>query len=313
MDLEKLASILKAPFQSLTLISGLILLSGTCTTVSWDSKFQWQTHSPESWLMAIVGIFLLTFSVVWFAISNWWRNKPDEKSKPSRVVEKSGALSVKVGTCTIQVVESRIEKHMTDDDALVVLPCNEYFDAECVQDKRGTLGAAIRHAFQGQVDEFVKLMQTECVDKLGPGVETQKTDLIQAKSYGVGKCILLEKPLGKTLRLALMSTSTQRVDHGLSTQLAFLLQGMHELAKIIANAQIHEITMPILGAGKAGLDPHLALQGILLGIAEKMRYGQGGQRPKRVTIVVYKKDETSAPEIERNFVYKALNAVSSGS
>ena len=54
--------------------------------------------------------------------------------------------------------------------------------------------------------------------------------------------------------------------------------------------------MPILGAGHGRIDPPLAFVGLLLAVAEAARYGQGGQRLRKVTIIVFKRTQTPPPK-----------------
>ena len=86
---------------------------------------------------------------------------------------------------------------------------------------------------------------------------------------------------------------------------------MNDLFERLADARVSEVTMPILGAGHGGIGAPLALVGLLLAIAEVARYGQGGQRLKKVTIVVFKKDAESSPEVDNIVVRRTLALIAS--
>jgi len=229
----------------------------------------------------------------------------------TRVRESNGVLSTNVGGCEIRVVSGRIEEQAGKAGAAVVLPCNEYFDDRCAGDTRSALGAYVNRMFEGRVAEFISLMKDECRRRLGPGVEQQKTDDERAESFGVGKCVLLREPFGRSAHIALVSTTTQRADHGLTARISYLFDGMHELVMRLANARLSEIVMPVLGAGHGGIDSPLAFVGLLLAVAEAARYGQGGQHLKRVTIVVFKPDADSPPEVDPVIVRRALALIGS--
>jgi hypothetical protein len=79
----------------------------------------------------------------------------------------------------------------------------------------------------------------------------------------------------------------------------------------LADARLNEITMPILGAGHGGINPPLALVGLLLAVAEASRYGDGRQCMKKVTIVVFKRDANSLPQVDPVVVRRALALVGS--
>jgi hypothetical protein len=151
----------------------------------------------------------------------------------------------------------------------------------------------------------------ECKRKLGQGTEQQKTEETRAESFGPGRCVLLMEPLKRSLPVALVSTTTQRAGQGLACRISYLFDGLRELAMRLADARLNEITMPILGAGHGGINPPLALVGLLLAVAEASRYGDGRQCMKKVTIVVFKRDANSLPQVDPVVVRRALALVGS--
>jgi hypothetical protein len=229
----------------------------------------------------------------------------------TRVKERDGVLWTTVEGCEIRIVEGRIEDHVCEAGVVIALPCNEYFDDRCVGDTKSALGAYVNRVFEGQTAAFVSLMKNECQKKFGKGVEQQKTDDERAESFGPGRSVLLIKPLDRSIPVALVSTTTQRAGQGLAARISYLFDGMRELVTRLADARLNEVAMPILGAGHGRIDPPLAFVGLLLAVAEAARYGQGGQRLKRVTIVVFKRDANSAPEVDKVVVRRALALIGS--
>jgi hypothetical protein len=69
--------------------------------------------------------------------------------------------------------------------------------------------------------------------------------------------------------------------------------------------------MPVLGAGHGHIHASLALVGLILAVAEAARYGQGGQRLRRVTIVVFRRDAASAAEVDPIVIRRTLALVGS--
>ncbi len=57
--------------------------------------------------------------------------------------------------------------------------------------------------------------------------------------------------------------------------------------------------------------PPLALVGQLLAVAEAARYGQGGQRLRKVTIIVFKLDAHTPAQVDRMVVRRALALIGS--
>jgi len=302
IDLSKL---MKAPYSVITLILGVFSVSFPCISIGNDHD--WATHPPTTWVPVIIGAILIAISVLIFGFTLWSKRKIDAEGLDySCVKETKGVLSIKISECEIRVVEGRIEEQRYAPNVVVVLPCNEYFHDECAHDTRSTLGAYVDRVFKGQIHEFVALVKAEAKAKFGQGEIFQKTKDETGESFGSGKCLLLLNPLGRPDPIALISTTTQRAGQGLTTQISCIFEGMHELNKSLADARINEAVMPVLGAGHGGIHKPLAIIGLLLAVAEAARYGQGAQRLKKVTIVLFKKDAESPSEVGPSAVRRAL-------
>ncbi len=284
-------------------------------SVTIDKDSRWATHPPSTFLLPAVGVGLLFLSAAAFAFNSWTKYLTDKNAASgldlSRVKESGGTMSTTVSGCEVRVVEGRLENY-ADSGTTVVLPCNEYFDDHCVGDTKSALGAYVSRVFDGQVDAFISLVKNECKAKLGPATEEQKTSDERAESFGAGRCLLLPKPLGKALPVALVSTTTQRSGQGLAARISYLFDGMRELAAKLADARLSDVTMPVLGAGHGRIDTPLAFVGLLLAVVEAARYGQGGQRLRRVTIVVFKRDEDTAAQVDPVVIRRALALISAG-
>jgi hypothetical protein len=252
----------------------------------------------------------LLLSAVGFGFTLWTKHVSAENTGTgldlTRVKESNGVMWTTVSGCEIRVVEGRVQDYAHEPGTTTVLPCNEYFDDRCVGDTKSALGAYVNRVFEGQIDAFISLVKDECKKKLGPGVMQQKTDDDRAETFGVGRCVLLLKPLGRSSAVALVSTTTQRAGQGLAARISYLFDGMRELVARLADARINDVVMPILGAGHGRIGTSLAFVGLLLAIAEVAQYGQGGQRLRRVTVVVFKQDADTPAQVDRVLVRRAL-------
>jgi hypothetical protein len=306
VDLFK--DIVKQPYWVITLIVGVALV--LLTTISVDKGFRWEAHGPSSRFLVIIGLILLCVSVAGFGLNLWSQLSASRAVGRgldlSQVKESTGVHSTTVSGCEIRVINGRIEDYKTDSGTVVVLPCNEYFDDECAADAKSALGAYVNRVFIGQVDQFISLLLKECRAQLGPGREEQKTNAVRATSFGAGKSLLLSKPLGRPVHIAVVSSTTQRAGEGLSARISYLFDGMQDLVARLADARLNDVVMPVLGAGHGRIDTPMAFVGLLLAVAEAARYGQGGQRLRRVTIVVFKHDSDTPAQVDEFVVRRAL-------
>jgi hypothetical protein len=308
-----LKALLKQPYWVIALLLGALLVTFPSVTI--DKDYHWASHPPSTFLPVVVGIALLLLSVVAFGLTLWVNRIGGEDLNKgldlTRVKEADGVMWTTVSGCELRVVNGRIEDYPVESGTAIVLPCNEYFDDRCASDTKSALGAYVNRRFEGQVDAFISLLIEECRKKLGPSVERQKTDDEYAQSFGAGRCLLLLKPLGRSVPVALVSTTTQRAGEGLAARISYLFDGMRELVTRLADARLNEVAMPILGAGHGRIDTPLAFVGLLLAVAEAARYGQGGQRLRKVTVVVFKPDVGSPAQVDQVVVRRALALVGS--
>jgi len=224
----------------------------------------------------------------------------------SKVSESNGELRTIVSGCEIRVIAGRIEDYPSPKDTVVVLPCNEYFDDRCTADASSALGAYVGRHFSGRESDFSVLIRDECRRKFGPGINQQKTSVEVAESFGAGRCILLSAAFGCPVSVALVATATQRAGQGLAARISYLFDGMRELFSLLADARLNEVAMPVLGAGHGGLDPPLALVGLLLAVAEAARYGLERQHRKKVTIIVFRRTPTDPPGVAPGVIRRTL-------
>jgi len=311
--MDTIKTLLKQPFSVIALVLGVVLVALPYLQIDKDNRLT--THNRTSTLLVVVGIALLGLGTLAFGLTLWTKRQTDKETGTgldfTRVKENNGELWTTVSGCEIRVVDGLLQEFTSEAGTAIVLPCNEYFDDRCAGDVKSALGAYVNRAFEGQVEEFISLVKDECRSRLGPGSMQQKTEHERAESFGVGRCLLLLNPLRRSVPVALVSTTTQRAGQGLATRISYLFDGMRELVANLADARRNEVAMPILGAGHGRIDPPLALVGLLLAVAEAARYGQGGQRLRKVTIIVFKRDAHTPAQVDRVVTRRALALVGS--
>lgn len=208
------------------------------------------------------------------------------------------------GEMTIKVNFGRIEElDHSGEDCLVALPANEFFDDDCIHDSRSALGAFMQYHFKSDIPNIQKLVR----DALNSATSEQisKRPGEKAASYGVGKCVYLNRPLSLNLRIAMVSVTTQRADVGLRSDPAYLFEAVESLQRVMANNRLTRLNVPILGSGHGGLNGAVSLVSMLIAFGELNR--KYGHKLKEVNIVVYKKGDDYAPSIPKKGIEHALN------
>lgn len=232
-----------------------------------------------------------------------------QKGNASNVWECPGGFRARVGASEISIVAGRIEEHPVGPETVVALPCNEYFEEHCTSDTRTALGVYINRHCSETVSAFSALVRQQCLTRFGAGKQQKKTMDESGESHGPGRAILIPDPSKNAAAIALVSTTTQRAGQGLAARMSYVFDGVRELCELLADKRINEVVMPVLGAGHGGIDPPLALAGLVLALAEAARYGTDRQRRKKFTIVVFQRTKQDPPDVAPHDIRKALELV----
>ena len=136
--MDTLKTLLRQPFWIIALVAGAGLVALPYVTIDKDNHRS--PHARISTLPIVIGIALIALASIAFALSLWLsRSVPEGAGSGldfSRLKREKGSTWTTVAGCDIRVVEGRIQDFASDPGAVVVLPCNEYFDDECAGETR---------------------------------------------------------------------------------------------------------------------------------------------------------------------------------
>jgi len=174
-----------------------------------------------------------------------------KETDTGRVRKTTNGYCISLGAMTINVSFGRIEESDCDEECLFALPANELFDDDCIHDTRSALGAFMQHHFKKNISDIQTLVKNALVNV--PSEEVEKKPGEAASSYGVGRCVFLDRPLSSRLRIAMISVTTQRADVGLRANAAYVFETAGSLQRVTANNRLTRLRIPILGSGHGGL------------------------------------------------------------
>ena len=199
-----------------------------------------------------------------------------------------------LGTTRVQVCFGKIEElDCSDNYCLVALPSNEYFDDECIHDKRSSLGAFMQHHFKESIQDIQDLVKENLKDEPHETVYKKPTET--GASYGVGKCVFLNSPMSLNLRVAMVAVTTQRANEGLKADASYIFSAASSLLQLMANNRLTCLHVPILGSGHGGLRQEVSLMCMLIAFGELSR--KTWHNLKEVNIVVHRRDNNSKPSV----------------
>lgn len=299
-----LSQLFKQPVFVVISAFGCLLIMLGIFKVEDIGKLDFSPHSPPVYLSLIMGILLTAtgvalyaatkLSVATFAIS-------DVKRLPD-------GYSVVRGRFVLNVLIGKVETvDCSRDDCMIALPANEFFDDECINDSGSALGSYMQHHFKDNIPKIQALVNKILRDE--PYEEVEKEPGTMVRSYHVGKCIYLDRPLSSHHRIAMVAVTTKRANEGLQSDARYVLEAIASIQREMANHRLTHLYVPILGSGHGGLKPEMSLVCMLIAFAELHRR-QVGHHLKTVNIIVFKRDDTSAPSISTKDIKRALGFAS---
>jgi hypothetical protein len=233
--------------------------------------------------------------------------KAIKETDTGRVRKTTNGYYASLGTMVIRVSLGRIEESdCSDEDCLVALPANEFFDDDCIHDSRSALGAFMQHHFKNNIPDIQALVRNALVNE--PSEEVKNKPGNVASSYGVGKCVFLDRLLSSRLRIAMVSVTTQRADVGLRADAAYIFEAARSLQRVMANNRLTHLHVPLLGSGHGGLKGEVSLVCMLIAFGELHR--KSCHNLKELNIVVFRHGESYAPSISEVSIKRALDFAS---
>lgn len=212
----------------------------------------------------------------------------------TRVRSEKHGYCIGLGRAVIRVSFGRIEDFQPPEaGTLYAFPVTEYFERDCLRDSRTSLGAFVCKHFEGQVDLFDSLVRRQLASM--PTTELEKEEGIRAKSYGLGQCVFLDRPLQSQFRIAMVSVTKKRAGRGIFAEPQSPLLVIAPVEKLMADYQLEHLFMPVLGSGHGGLNDEGALACLLVGLRDVLKNAKGPIRS--VNIIVFRPNAKSKPKV----------------
>ncbi len=272
----------KQRYPVILLVAGVLLVLLAYLSISGDLGKPQVRQTPVNIVFLVLGVLCMLASVLMFLVdadAGWFRYK-------CRIRETVSGFETSFQNTKI-CIDFGLFQNLYDparQDSAVVLPANEFFDDRCFNDTRTAAGAFMQHFFpqeanlvKGLVDNDLRNCSSELIERK-PGQSE--------KSYGVGTCVYLDRPLGHPHRIILSAVATDRHPWGLRTQLGTIFSVVEEVRRIVASQRLASVHVPLLGAGKGGVSPEVAFLTLVSSVLEA-RCKEGGHHLCEVHIVVF--------------------------
>lgn len=244
-------------------------------------------------ILALVGAAVLAFFQEGFLDWNISR----------KIRKTSTGFETKFGTATICVHFGLLQTQVQlgNPKTAVILPSNDLFDDNCFDDAGIALGGYLAaHFSPKEIAELKEQRDLKLADIPAETIDDGSSSA--AQSYGIGRCLYLEKSGHK---LIIAAVSTKRKIEGVISEISYLHRAMHEVLNTVAENELNTIYTPVIGSGKGGVPPQIAFLSLLNAIYECV-HRLSGHHFSTVHIVVFSTGDKSKSQLSPTQVRRVL-------
>ena len=283
----------KASFHTILLVGGIFFVFVAVFHIDDISKVNFTANAAPIKLILVVGLLLMLTAICAFLLSLLIARESKVVKTAARISSGSDRVVAQLGQDSfISVILGRIELAVSDPmHTLVVLPANEYFNDECINDLRSSLGAFVQTKFPGRTQELIAQIRLALQGKPARAFKNNEATIY---AYGLGTAVFLEKPLGEPHRILLAAATTEQ-DGKLRGDVAALFTIVREANRVAMTKKLPKVVLPLIGSGYGSICPEHALIIQLLAWSELL-YGDRG-RKLSVEIVIFRSDSAAKPAI----------------
>jgi hypothetical protein len=238
----------------------------------------WIKDFPVWLRMTIIIIAAILILIFWVYKFQQWRTISINGFSFKKVSDDKYSMNINLGgNHIINIVYGKIN-HFEEYDkrTLVILPANDKFDDECIDDTGSVLGSFTRSLYPNGNESFKSEIKKE--------IQKRNTE-----SFNIGDWISVDtKSSNSEFKIGIVAV-TNKIEDDIIASSENVMLAFKGILKIMTIKRIQRVYMPLIGSGHGGLSPELSLLCILISAIEHIKRNTGSIL-RDVNIVIYKKD-----------------------
>jgi hypothetical protein len=245
------------------------------------NRFNLKTElTTPSWILFIVAVVLIIIGLIWayLEISDFSFKSNNYTFK--KISDDRFVITLHQGIVhTINILYGNINDfHNYDKNTIVVLPANDKFDDECVDDNKSVLGSFSNKLYPAGNKEFKEEIKKELAKR-------------ENNSFDIGSWIYLHEQKSESIvfNVGIVAVTHLKGDGSIlaySENIMLAFKGIH---KMMTQKRIKKVYIPLIGSGHGGLTPELSLLCLLVSIIEGFKK-EDGHTLKDINLIVYKNE-----------------------
>lgn len=295
--MEIVKSILNKKVEVILIIVGLIMIVFSCFTIKDRSLVIIQNINyvpivigSTIFILGLLGHIIPQNFDFRFQKNNIKVNKTNDDNLEIVFKEPERKINIIFGTLDDF---SKYEKN-----SLLILPANDQFDDDCIDDESSALGSMVKKIFPNKIE-----IAKEHISR-----ELNKRD---KKIFDVGQWVYLDlnriQETDHNFKIGFLSVTHLLENRNIKAYSKNIFLAFHGINTMMQKKSMSKVFLPLLGSGHGGLSPKISLLCLLISCTELIKKGDGN-RLKDVNVVIYK-PENSAPAISFEETKKIIKFV----
>lgn len=257
------------------IISGLLLVF--LSFFEFEDFKQRDSLELNNWVSLGIGIALILWGAIWHKSTIDGNNFKANNYRFKKVSDSKYSICINQGgEHCINIIYGNINNTGDyDKNTLVILPVNDKFDDQCIDDTTSVLGAFMSTLYPNGNEKFKTFVKSEL----------EKRDVHQ---FEVGDWIYKNgvNCNATTFNIGIVVVTHLNDDGSIITHTENILLAFKGINKLMAQKRLAKVFIPLIGSGHGGLSPEVSLLCLLLSILDGLR-SEVGRRLRDINIVIY--------------------------
>jgi hypothetical protein len=239
-----------------------------------------------NWILLVFGSALIIAGIWLYIIAeNISRSKKMNAKKSIRFKKVSDdQYSIEFVNAMLNVIYGTIDNiEKYDETTLVILPANDKFDDDCINDERSTLGAFVKSLYTNK-DEFK--------------AELEKLAKSKVKKAGgvfkIGEFVYMPSIGKKQLDVGIVAVTHRSKNGSIDASPENVMLAFNTIFDLMKQTRPSKVFIPLIGSGHGGLSPQLSFVLLLISFVRKLRIVN--LNGMEVNVIIYKKGSNRSIE-----------------
>lgn len=188
----------------------------------------------------------------------------------------------------VTIKQGDISSYNGNNNGAILLPANTSFDDKCITARNSALGSFFLNKYPEMINDTKRIIIDEAARKFSLSDEKKCAD--------AGDTILLSGYGGRNINILISAVTQDNPNIGIQANVIGIINSIKNALQLCSENRYSSITMPILGAGRGGIEPKISIMLICIQYFFSIRHLQN-HHVKELEIIVFEGNKYLRNEI----------------